>query len=776
MADLGSARRVSRARLAEDIAAHRREVRAYIGANHIRDLFDGAQGTLLVNHAPNEGPAWTSPDNSASQIDGNGRVELGTGNSNLIAAGVTSAYISIVNIVGAAATDRHTHVGFRLAATSVVLHQADGAAAGGFSLGWTVAPFTSGTGFRLGLYKDRTKVAESVELAAPGAGDWIDLEIAYRGAGTVGDPTIVHVWLDGVQRITHSDAADTFAAQTQCGLGGTGQKEGSTTPLIEEFFVTSVPSAPHGAEPDDYVAQTDLTPAGIVPGAAVVVKVRVGRKGSPLTARPNKVNIRLFVDDGATGLGGGFESIALGGNLDVAYVTTSNWFTTANGAAGGGDRCGMYRVRAQLINDNDGVEANRYTVDSDGVHTLPATTTADHGRGYFVAPTQVTSIAVPASLRAYPDVFTVTTTLAHQPINAARRSRIELMVGGVAKHSEQSIADWTTQASTTDTADNAYPAASTGVGVRVELSDDVSVAFQNDPYIVADALPAGYVFEDTISATEGGRVVKSVAEDRFTLDPRLSIAHLLQVDDASFATPPLSADRTTRLTYQLGFLAARLRNARAEGQNAINATLKNWDTGELKGSETSPVNTTTQNTRSEGGESGWLATTTDKLPLSWEESLPTGSWTVKAVINTPLQATGLESAGVRTVTLFAPEPKRFPAIHVPDEVAIGVAIRVIYEYHDASTGLPVVLDEPPKLLIFGRDAATGAVVPEFSEAPMTQFGATNVWFADWVPSGPGRFMVRVRAKFQGGDIVGSEAMVVRARFAVKIGPLADRMG
>lgn len=135
------------------------------------------------------------------------------------------------------------------------------------------------------------------------------------------------------------------------------------------------------------------------------------------------------------------------------------------------------------------------------------------------------------------------------------------------------------------------------------------------------------------------------------VDPRITFSQLLQHNDSAWGTPPSSKNVATgrRLTSDLSFVAARAMNARGEGlaNSLISWTEKLWDTGNLIGSEGSPVKSRTSTTATQGGELGW----SDAF-LTWDNALPGGSWTQKEVITTS-EFAGLELSNTRTLALNA---------------------------------------------------------------------------------------------------------------------------
>jgi len=145
-----------------------------------------------------------------------------------------------------------------------------------------------------------------------------------------------------------------------------------------------------------------------------------------------------------------------------------------------------------------------------------------------------------------------------------------------------------------------------------------------------------------------------IEQARITADPTINFTQLFQINDSAFGTPPSSKNVASgrRLTSDLGFLASRATTASGGtiADGALAWTKRLWDTGELIGSEASPVKQRASTSSTKGGQAGW----SDAF-LSWDNSLPSGSWTQKQTITTA-DMTGLESGNTRTLTLLASNP------------------------------------------------------------------------------------------------------------------------
>jgi hypothetical protein len=208
---------------------------------------------------------------------------------------------------------------------------------------------------------------------------------------------------------------------------------------------------------------------------------------------------------------------------------------------------------------------------------------------------------------------------------------------------------------------------------------------------------AGFVFVSDLVILNDARI---------TVDPQLTVAHLAQANTDVFAAPPLSLDDTTRSTSDLFFLSCRFRNANGTGQNILTADLKMWDAGQLTGSEASPTNSVSgRNTDTNGGEAGWLESTSSKVPLSWDEALPGGSWSCKTVIVTPVDAVGLEAnTATRTVTLLAVNPNLAPqcdagSARIAGHMVVGDTLGIVFWVFDMATDQLAVITTPAVRLL-----------------------------------------------------------------------------
>lgn len=155
-----------------------------------------------------------------------------------------------------------------------------------------------------------------------------------------------------------------------------------------------------------------------------------------------------------------------------------------------------------------------------------------------------------------------------------------------------------------------------------------------------------------------------------TVDPRLCVRndaliggtapgalfHPQSVGQAFF-DPPSSGDIPTgqRSFPNVGYLSVRYANARTEGQNSLNISLKVWDADGITGTESTPTHTFSGTTATRpdppptpsSPQVGWLPLAAsgadeNKLPLVWS-AVAAGTWRVKSVCTAPVDAVGLEA-------------------------------------------------------------------------------------------------------------------------------------
>lgn len=315
-------------------------------------------------------------------------------------------------------------------------------------------------------------------------------------------------------------------------------------------------------------------------------------------------------------------------NLTANTASQSTSFVlTANGSAGGGDRCGVFEM--VLRADRDSVVA--YDVSSDNsTNSPPAGFVTEHSRGWVRGTTSNTmslSNVSAGGAKTQPASFNesifVRSVLGHQSIgNYTLTLGVTDSLGGPAQTGTSSSTNSATRDVTlSGIVDDRFTAAS-----RTFTS---SVSIPND------------------TLTGAAWTVLTTTQDTITADPRITITHHLQVNNNTYSA---GLNQDSRLTSDLGFATWKATNARGEPISGLVATHSLGDTDNLV-ADTYSVSETT-------GASG--------LPPSmqtWDAALPGGSWT-HVVSVTTADATGLASPENEAWTLLAINPDLEPLVYL----------------------------------------------------------------------------------------------------------------
>ena len=301
-------------------------------------------------------------------------------------------------------------------------------------------------------------------------------------------------------------------------------------------------------------------------------------------------------------------------NLNPALNSQSvSFYLTTNGLVGGSPRAGLLElnIRAQAT-----AVGNDYNVESDG---SPATSGAGHtfqtDRGWIRSTTTAT-LTPSLTDAAYGESVTLDLDLA-APLFVAKALALAL---GPDTGDSNVVTDNHTR---TLAVDNTFPVAAT-------------------VYTPTVTAPTG----DLRGATTGQplTVITATTSD-VTVDPRIDYSQrLLQLNDNTWATPPGSTPEADweRQTSQLGFLAARAKNAKGVGINGVTYTRTLQDIGGL----VDPITQSGLVTTTQGGEAGWPPSF-----LVWDSQLPGGDWEWTLTITAPAGAVGLESNNEGTAAL-----------------------------------------------------------------------------------------------------------------------------
>lgn len=465
---------------------------------------------------------------------------------------------------------------------------------------------------------------------------------------------------------------------------------------------------------------------------AVTLRVEWGLDSGTTIGAPDTINVQTRIPGSATSYGATVWSFNPSGDSGSATRTLHFDTDPLDEVLGSvaNRRHGLLELWLQVI-DNPGGSTNDYTLDSRGNATVgpPLTTTYSWGRGYIrqratLSTHSISNVSLggaePTPVWQALDQIHVRVATTTPPLNLSPgfgtiRLRRPQAQGGAAERdaTASAITESTPNYEKSMTDSTAGTPLDNVVGVGMFVGSEAkdlevvtpSGTFDSDVLIAfaTSGHPAGWSIIDERTARYVGRI---------TVDPRVTfISHLLQLDDSTYGTPPMSKNVSpaVRRDVQFGFLSERASAARSGGIGGITWTSKLWDTGELSGTEASPVASRSATSGVVGGEDGWAATL-----LGWDEDKPGGSWTKKAIITAPGAAIGMEIDNSTTLTLLVKDSRihlniaagdpTTPGTHWRPGSQLTIGARLFKEYApvsaDASTG---------KCAILRFDPATGRI-------------------------------------------------------------------
>jgi len=341
-------------------------------------------------------------------------------------------------------------------------------------------------------------------------------------------------------------------------------------------------------------------------GSSVVVTVTRTDVGVAPPGDPDAFTLGYYTDDNTL-----IQSVLL---ITTAASQTDTFFFTDTGFTGGATRCGTVEIRLRATKTSGGPAAT-YDTETDGSPNTPPTTftTTQLDRGWIRGTTTLTQVVSNVSVGGaktepaqYDESLFVRTT-AGAVSYVARTVTVASSVGSLSS-ATNSTATTIRDASFAAVVDSRFAAASTVVSWTVTPSN---AALTGLPFTV----------------------FTTVTADTITVDPRLTVTHLLQVDDNNIGTPPLAKNSLTgqRLTTQIGYTdtnfraarGTRVGNAITQGVNGLGFSVSLQDAA----GATTPL-TRTATTSTQGGETGWGAGF-----LQWTSQLPGGAWTKTVTLN-----------------------------------------------------------------------------------------------------------------------------------------------
>lgn len=452
--------------------------------------------------------------------------------------------------------------------------------------------------------------------------------------------------------------------------------------------------------------------------------------------------VELLEDNVAAGEGVGFlrsvQTLSKAGGtlaINTLYAGTDvTFFATSDGTSGGTAKAGTYRIRvrieyAQVTND---AVNGKYKADSDGNYSLAGTPNtwtagiAEADKGFLRAGIKFAFTFSDASLGGaepsgnkfvYPKSQFFQAALQRESDSSACSPLPNTSTSSMTLTQNQGAGNLTTDNSSLSTnneqwtrtggigagsgINNVFAAADTNTQVKITQANST---LSGIPWTHFTSLPAGWT-----GATGGGINTQNTQANSptnlFTIDPRIQFAHLLQLNDSAFGTPPSSKDVASgqRLTADLGFIASQAQDINGSAlANGLVWTEKLWDSGNLISSESSPWKSRSSTGSTQGGQTSW----SDAF-MTWDAQLPGGSWTQKEVITTA-NATGLETANTRTLTLLAINPNLRLLVGIgpstegaeTDHLHAGDPFRVEISMFRRDTHAQVVLDSAAAFSIF----------------------------------------------------------------------------
>lgn len=383
---------------------------------------------------------------------------------------------------------------------------------------------------------------------------------------------------------------------------------------------------------------------------------------------------------------------------------------------------GTYEIRTVV--DYYGADATdgNFIANSDGAFTTSGTpntwSLAEASRGYLRAGLAVSAVGLSnvsaggatPSPWAYPDrLYTQATTsvaLAAGDTTATCAVDLENAAGAV------SYSDTFTPGATTtwsDTGGVGPMTQATPSTFYVRLGKPSNSALSARPAWHFTAAPSGWTLGpvDSGSTSTGAVSILSPAE---TFSPTLMVTHLLQLEDSTFGSPPMSksvAAPLGMLPTDDGFIGASIANARGEGQNGLAVS------GQLQDAKgfTTAVTWGPHTTATEGGQAGW-----DPTLQPWTAAKPGGPWTHTVTCSTA-GATTL-TGGIATLVMLASNPYYEPftgagiasPLEAGDHWRPGMPLLAGCSLFDNKHNLLVTPDANPIMIISQFNLSTGRIV------------------------------------------------------------------
>lgn len=400
-------------------------------------------------------------------------------------------------------------------------------------------------------------------------------------------------------------------------------------------------------------------------GASVVITLATSTTGATPPVVETSYSLTLQVDNSGT--------VVRTFSPGVGFNGTQTFYFTVDGTSGAAIRAGFLRI-VIAVAQSSGLAASQYNINSDSTGgTTPTGFTVTQADSGYIRGTTTAVTTLNAASYAYGDTITATTVLGAVPFTS-RTVNVKLGALALVASAASSTATFTTAQGTADN--------------RFAVSSNANATITTFPNAALVAVP----WTTATAPTEASS----------TVDPRLTLTRLLQVNDNAFATPPtVKSVGTQRLTTDLGFIDSRFTNAAGVGVNGVTYNASLQDTASLVAARTRTGAVTT----TQGGQAGWGTGF-----LSWPDGLPTGTWTHTATITSPASAVGLETPASSNFSLVASNPNlrllcgAGPATSSTDarHFSPGVPLLVGLIVFNTATGQTVALDAGTPAVAIGR--------------------------------------------------------------------------
>ena len=446
-------------------------------------------------------------------------------------------------------------------------------------------------------------------------------------------------------------------------------------------------------------------------GSSVVVTVTNTSGGTAPPAVTDTLTLE-YRDDTS----GVIKTVTL--NNTSASQTDTFYFST-NGLSGGAARCGTVELVLHAVKTSGG-PTNTYDTETDGSPNTPPSlnTTIQLDRGWVRGTTTLVEAVSNISLgggKTSPaqydeSLFFRATTGAASYVS--RAFTVDSSSGSLSGATNSTTAT-THDVTFSNVCDNRFPAASTTVNWTVTVPNS--------------ALTGAPSFTFT-----------STTDDSIAVDPRLTCAHLLQLNNDAFATPPLSLNVATgqRIFPDVGYLSTNIRAARGTLVTTTITGGVNGLTATITMDPQSPGSTVTyvgRVTATEGGQAGW--TQSANLLAEWSQ-FPSGNWDKSVAITAPsdIIGAGYLLNSTTTYSFVAVDPNLQPVFypsnltHPGGHTAPGDVVKIIATITNEVSGLRVA---PDSAYVWATQAPGGVLKQLVSDTDNTPAA-----FADWDAATP----------------------------------------